>query len=66
MEVKGCGVQLQGIIYIDSIFALNLVMDLYLLLLTAKALGKTVSYLKHNGGGRILSDTLCAGNFLYT
>ena len=46
MEVKGCGVQLQGIIYIDSIFALNLVMDLYLLLLTAKALGKTVSYLR--------------------
>lgn len=46
MEVNGCGVQLQGIVYIDSIFVLNLVMDLYLLLLTAKALGKTVSYLR--------------------
>ena len=44
--MNGCGVQLQGIVYIDSIFVLNLVMDLYLLLLTAKALGKTVSYLR--------------------
>ncbi|MCM1134716.1 MAG: sigma-E processing peptidase SpoIIGA [Clostridium sp.] len=44
MEVKGGRVQLQGIIYIDSVFLLNLVMDLYLLSLTAKALGKNVSF----------------------
>lgn len=36
--------QLQGTIYIDSIFLLNLVMDLYLLSLTAKVLGKTATY----------------------
>ena len=36
--------QLQGTIYIDSIFLLNLVMDLYLLALTAKILGKTATY----------------------
>lgn len=44
MEVKGCKVQLQGTIYIDSIFLLNLVMDLYLLTLTVKVLGKTATY----------------------
>lgn len=44
MEVKDCKVQLQGTIYLDSIFLLNLVMDLYLLTLTAKALGKTATY----------------------
>ncbi len=36
--------QLQGTIYIDSIFLLNLVMDLYLLTLTSKVLGKTATY----------------------
>lgn len=36
--------QLQGTIYIDSIFLLNLVMDLYLLTLTGKVLGKTATY----------------------
>lgn len=36
--------QLQGTIYIDSIFLLNLVMDLYLLTLTGKILGKTATY----------------------
>lgn len=44
MEVKDCKVQLQGTIYIDSIFLLNLVMDLYLLTLTARMLGKTATY----------------------
>lgn len=44
MEVKNCSVQLQGTIYIDSVFLLNLVMDLYLLTLTVKALGKTATY----------------------
>lgn len=44
MEVKNCEVQLQGTIYIDSIFLLNLVMDLYLLTLTAKTTGKTITY----------------------
>lgn len=36
--------QLQNTIYIDSAFLLNLVMDLYLLGLTAKILGKTATY----------------------
>lgn len=36
--------QLQGTVYIDSVFLLNLVMDLYLLTLTAKVLGKTATY----------------------
>ncbi len=36
--------QWQGTVYIDSVFLLNLVMDLYLLALTAKALGKKTSY----------------------
>lgn len=36
--------QLQGTIYIDSVFLLNLVMDLYLLTLTGKILGKTATY----------------------
>lgn len=36
--------QLQGTVYIDSIFLLNMVMDLYLLALTAKVLGKTATY----------------------
>lgn len=36
--------QLQNTIYIDSVFLLNLVMDLYLLKLTAKILGKTATY----------------------
>lgn len=44
MEVKDCKVQLQGTVYIDSIFLLNLVMDLYLLTLTGKVLGKTATY----------------------
>lgn len=44
MEVNDCEVQLQGTIYIDSIFLLNLVMDLYLLTLTGKVLGKTATY----------------------
>lgn len=46
MEVKVGGVRLRGVIYIDSVFLLNLVMDLYLLCLTGKALGKKVSLLK--------------------
>lgn len=36
--------QLRGTIYIDSIFLLNMVMDLYLLLLTTKVLGKAATY----------------------
>lgn len=44
MEVKSCRVQLQGTIYIDSVFLLNLVMDLYLLALTAKAMKKPAAY----------------------
>lgn len=36
--------QLQGTIYIDSIFLFNLVMDLYLLVLLLKVLGKTATH----------------------
>lgn len=44
MEVKDCKVQLQGTIYIDSVFLLNLVMDLYLLALVSKVLGNAATY----------------------
>lgn len=44
MEVKCCKVQVPNTIYIDSVFLMNLVMDLYLLKLTAKVLGKTATY----------------------
>lgn len=46
MEVKDCKVQIQDTVYIDSAFLLNLVMDLYLLRLTVKVLGKTATYLR--------------------
>ena len=46
MEVKDDRVQLQETVYIDSVFLLNLVMDLYLLMLTAKVLGKTATYFR--------------------
>lgn len=36
--------QLQGTIYIDSVFLLNLVMDLYLLMLVSKVLGNAATY----------------------
>ena len=42
-RVQNCRVQLQGTIYIDSVFLVNLVMDLYLLALTARILGKTAT-----------------------
>ena len=35
--------QLQGTIYIDSVFLINLVMDMYLLALTVKILGRTAT-----------------------
>ena len=60
MEVKNCKVQLQGIIYIDSIFLLNLVMDLYLLSLTARAAGKTVSYARVFAGSAVGALGYCA------
>lgn len=44
MEVKCNKVQVPNTIYIDSVFLLNLVMDLYLLRLTAKVLGRTATY----------------------
>ncbi len=46
MEVKDCKVQLQDTVYIDSAFLLNLVMDLYLLKLTVKMLGKSATFLR--------------------
>ena len=59
MEVKGCKVQLQGTIYIDSIFLLNLVMDLYLLLLTVKMLGKTATYSRIFAGSVVGAAGYC-------
>ncbi len=44
MEVKDYKVQMQNTVYIDSAFLFNFVMDLYLLKLTAKILGKTATY----------------------
>ena len=40
----GEGKKVQEAIYLDSAFLLNLVMDLYLLKLTAKILGKTATF----------------------
>ena len=36
--------QLQGTVYLDSVFILNLVMNLYLLMILLKVLGKTATY----------------------
>lgn len=51
--------QLQGTIYIDSVFLLNLVMDLYLLTLTAKVLGKTATYTRIFAGSVIGAMGYC-------
>ncbi|MDE7286310.1 MAG: sigma-E processing peptidase SpoIIGA, partial [Lachnospiraceae bacterium] len=59
MEVKDCKVQLQGTIYIDSIFLLNLVMDLYLLTLTARILGKTATYPRIFAGSAVGAAGYC-------
>lgn len=45
--------KLQDTIYIDSVFLLNLVMDLYLLKLTAQILGKTATNLRIFAGSLI-------------
>ncbi len=57
--MKNCKVQLQGTIYIDSIFLLNMVMDFYLLALTAKALGKTAMYARIFAGSAIGAAGYC-------
>ncbi len=59
MEVKDCKVQLQGTLYIDSIFLLNLVMDLYLLTLTCRILGKTATYSRIFAGSVIGAAGYC-------
>lgn len=59
MEVKDCKVQLQGTIYIDSIFLLNLVMDLYLLTLTVRILGKTATYPRIFAGSAVGAAGYC-------
>ena len=59
MEVKDDRVQLQETVYIDSVFLLNLVMDLYLLMLTAKVLGKTATYLRIFAGSIIGAAGYC-------
>ncbi|MDE5910305.1 MAG: sigma-E processing peptidase SpoIIGA [Lachnospiraceae bacterium] len=51
--------QLQGTIYIDSIFLLNLVMDLYLLTLTARILGKTATYPRIFAGSAVGAAGYC-------
>lgn len=59
MEVKDCRVQLQGTVYIDSVFLVNLVMDLYLLALTVKILGKTVTYARIFAGSAVGAAGYC-------
>ena len=59
MEVKDYKVQLQNTIYLDSVFLLNLVMDLYLLKLTAKALGKTATYTRIFAGSFVGAIGYC-------
>lgn len=59
MEVKDCKVQLQGTIYIDSVFVLNLVMDLYLLTLLLKVLGKTATYTRIFAGSIVGAAGYC-------
>lgn len=51
--------QLQGTIYIDSVFLLNLVMDLYLLTLTVRMLGKTATYPRIFAGSMIGAAGYC-------
>lgn len=59
MEVKNCRVQLQGTVYIDSVFLVNLVMDLYLLALTVKILGKTATSLRIFAGSVVGAVGYC-------
>lgn len=50
-EVKRCRVQAEGVVYIEKIFLLNLLMNLFLLRLTAGTCGKTVSVKRCFAGG---------------
>jgi len=59
MEVKSCRVQLQGTVYIDSIFFINLVMDLYLLALTVRILGRTATFLRIFAGSAVGAAGYC-------
>lgn len=49
----------QETIYIDSVFLLNLVMDMYLLLLTARVLGKTATFLRMIAGAAVGAAGYC-------
>lgn len=59
MEVKDCRVQLQNTVYIDSVFLANLVMDLYLLALTVKILGKPAAYARIFAGSAVGAGGYC-------
>ena len=58
-RVQNCSVQLQGSIYIDSVFLVNLVMDLYLLALTVRILGKTATGLRIFAGSALGAAGYC-------
>ena len=50
---------MQNVIYIDSIFMVNVIMDLFLLMLTAKTLKKTATFLRLLAGGVIGATGYC-------
>lgn len=58
-EVKNCKVQSKGIIYIENIFLLNLGMNLFLLRLTGRILGKSTSLGRCFCGSAIGSAGYC-------
>lgn len=58
-EVKNCKVQSESIVYIENIFLLNLVMNLFLLRLTGRILGKKSSFGRCFGGSVIGTAGYC-------
>ncbi len=51
--------QLQGTVYIDSVFFINLVMDLYLLALTGRILGRTAAFRRVFAGSMVGAAGYC-------
>lgn len=51
--------QLQGTVYLDSVFFLNLVMNFYLLLLVAKLSGKTATFQRSLAGSAVGAAIYC-------
>lgn len=58
-EVKRCRVQAEGVVYIEKIFLLNLIMNLFLLGLTGRICGKSVSIKRRVIGGFFGALTYC-------